>query len=65
MYTSVLWPNGLAMSPNCNGLFLLYRVPDTCQSGFGEFQSCILVSKKYLRALAVLTGTLFFKASLL
>ena len=64
MYTSTLGPNILAVSPNCNGLFLMYPFPDMCQSGFSEykFQSCILVSKKYLRALAVLNGTFFLKA---
>lgn len=47
MYTSILWPNILVTSPNCNILFLMFPFPNRCQSGFS--QSCILVSKKYLR----------------
>lgn len=50
-YTSILWSNILVIAPNCNILFFMFSSPDRCQAGFSasKSQSCILVSKKYLR----------------
>lgn len=65
MYSFILWLNILAMSHNCNGLFLMFPFPSICQSGFivSEFQSCVLISKSTYESLHFLNWGTFLQSS--